>query len=244
MQPTLPPGFVSRLSRTVVTGLVLLFLAQLAVGTGCKKGLPPPEKTPLRIAIDCWAGYYPLVIASEKGFLREAGISVDIKVPQDTKLMSADFAARNYDGICFSLGDAILLTQVKPDIRMMLNTDESSGADVILSRQPITGAASIRGQRLATTLGGFGELLLRRFLDRHGVGIDEVVLVNADAATIPALLARGEVGIAHTWEPYATQARQSGAQDCFSSRDTPGLILDGLFVHADHPAPLRPPAFC
>lgn len=233
MQPTSPPGFVNCLSRAVVTGIVLLSIAQLAVGNGCKKSNPPPAKPPLRIAIDLWAGYYPLVIASENGFLRDAGIAVEIKVPQDTKLMTADFAARNYDGICFSRGDTILLAQVKPDIRMILNSDESAGADVILSRQPITGPASIRGQRIATTLGGFGELLLRRFLDRHGVGIDEVALVNADAADVPALLARGEVGIAHTWEPYATQARQSGARDCFSSRDPPGLILDGLFVHAD-----------
>jgi NitT/TauT family transport system substrate-binding protein len=207
-----------------------LALASLVGLPGCERPTKPTTPPPLRIAIDLWAGYFPLVIADELGLLRAAGVTLDLAVPNDTKGMIADFAARRYDGICVSLADTILLAQTAPDIRMILNTDESSGADVILSRTPIHGPESIRGQRIATNLGGFGELLVRRFLDRHHVATDEVILVNADAAAVPGLLARGEIGIALTWEPYAAEARRNGAIEVFSSRDTPGLILDGLIM--------------
>jgi NitT/TauT family transport system substrate-binding protein len=220
-----------------------LALAAVVGLGGCERPATPAARQPFRIAIDLWAGYYPLVIADERGLLRSAGLTLDLAVPNDTKRMIADFAAGRYDGICVSLADTILLAQSASDIRMILNTDESSGADVILSRTPIAGPEAIRGQRIATNLGGFGELLVRRFLDRHHVTTDEVILVNADAAAVPGLLARGEIGIALTWEPYAAEARRAGAIEVFSSRDTPGLILDGLIMQGsilrDRPAEVR-----
>lgn len=155
---------------------------------------------------------------------------MEISLPQDTHRMLADFAARRYDAVGVSLGDVVTTTRVRPDIRMILCTDESAGADQILGRGPLDGPAQIRGRRIGTALGGFGELLVRRFLARHGVRADEVQMVNVDSAAVPALLERGEIDIGHTWEPYAAQARAAGWRTWFTSADTPGLILDGLMV--------------
>jgi len=222
-----PPAALSlaHLGGGVAVGLALAALTL----SGCRPDpAPAPANPPLRVGIDLWAGYYPLVIAAERGWLREENVAVDVQVPGDTHRMIADFAASQYDLIGVSLADVVLATRVNPDMRMILNSDESAGADLILGAQPLLLPAQLHGKRIGTTLGGFGELFVRQFLEQEGLRPEEVLLVNADAANVPDLLKRGEIDVGHTWEPYAAQARAAGFQVWFSSTQTPGLIVDGL----------------
>ncbi len=194
---------------------------------------PPTSGKPLRVGIDLWAGYYPLVLADELGYLKSEGVALELQAPQDTHRMVADFAAHKHDLICVALGDIVLATRVEPDLRLILCSDESAGADQVLGHGELRDASQIRGKRIGTTAGGFGELLVRRFLDRHGVRTNEVSLVTADAAAVPQLLKKGELDIGHTWEPYAAEARRDGATTWFTSAETPGLILDGMVARGD-----------
>lgn len=197
---------------------------------GCRKA-EPAAVAPLRVAIDLWPGYYPLVIAEEKGYLAAEGVAVDLTIPQDTHRMIAEFAANQLDLICVSMGDIVLTTRVRPDIRMILCSDESAGGDQLLARVELAGGQNLVGARIGTTLGGFGELFVRRFLAREDLRRDDVVMIDADAAEVPGMLERGELDIGHTWEPYAGQARAMGFVPVFTSLDTPGAILDGLITH-------------
>jgi len=209
--------------------LGLLALTWALAGCGPQAAPAPP---PLRIAMDVWAGYYPLVVAEQRGELAAEHVAITLDFPEDTHRMLAEFAAGKYDAVCVSIGDIVLTTRVQPDIRMILCTDESAGGDQIFGREPLRDNAQIRGKRIGTALGGFGELFVRRFLEHRGLRPDDVVLVSVDSAAVPALLAHGEIDIGHTWEPYATQMRAAGWHTWFSSSDTPGLILDGMMAHA------------
>ncbi len=223
-----PPAVLSlaHLGGGMAVGLGLAMALTL---TGCRPDpAPAAANPPLRVGIDLWAGYYPLVLASERGLLREENVAVDVLVPGDTHRMIADFAASQYDLIGVSLADVVLATRVNPDMRMILNSDESAGADLILGPQPLLLPAQLHGKRIGTTLGGFGELFVRHFLELQGIRPEEVLLVNTDAANVPDLLKRGAIDVGHTWEPYAAQARSAGFQVWFTSAETPGLIVDGL----------------
>ena len=225
------------------TAVAAFVLACTLLTPGCRPRDETPPAPPLRVAIDLWAGYYPLIIADEQGYLREEKVRVDVQIPGDTHGMIADFAARKYDLIGVSLADVILTTRVAPDIRMILNSDESAGADMIFGTQPLAGSAQLHGKRIGTTLGGFGELFVRQFLERQGLRPDEVTLVNVDAANVPDLMKRGEIDVGHTWEPYAAAARAAGYRTWFTSANTPGLIVDGLMTRTaiirDRPAELH-----
>ncbi|QSI76525.1 ABC transporter substrate-binding protein [Niveibacterium microcysteis] len=216
---------VSPIRRSALRAALCYATVALA---GCDRQAPVRAAPPLRIAIDLWAGYYPLLLARELGYLKAAGIEVEISLPENTRRLLSDFSAGSYDGVCVSLGDVITLTRTSPDIRMVLASDESAGGDVLLAREPFADAAALRGKRIGTSLGGFGELLVLRYLARFGLSFDDVKLVNADASSVPELLKRGEVDVGHSWEPYVSMARNSGCKAVFSSADTPGLIVDGL----------------
>jgi NitT/TauT family transport system substrate-binding protein len=210
------------------------FLIALAASTPLlvQCGGEPPRaqgaNAPLRIGIDLWAGYYPLVLAEELGYLAEENVSIDVRVPRDTDGMLAEFAAHGYDAVAVSLADVVTLTRTVPDLRLVILSDESAGGDVIFARSPVSRGEDLRGKRIATNLGGFGELFVRDLLLRHGLSAGDVELVNVEAANVPEQLGKGRVDLGHTWEPYASQARAQGMTPVLTSADTPGLIMDGL----------------
>eukprot|EP01031_Cornospumella_fuschlensis_P007690 gene7690-9519_t len=120
MLPVGRPGLFALLAA-LACGLLATFAA-------CRQATtPPPPVRPLRVGLDVWAGYYPLVLADAKGFLAAEKVTVDIQFPQDTQRMIAEFAARQYDLIGVSLADIILTTRVHPQLRLILQSDESVG---------------------------------------------------------------------------------------------------------------------
>jgi len=68
-----------------------------------------------------------------------------------------------------------------------------------------------------------------------------VKVVNVDASQAVDRLLSGEVAAVHTWEPYASRARQLGAKVLYTSRDADGLILDG-FIFSGETLRARPTA--
>lgn len=188
---------------------------------------PDVAAGPLRLAMDLWPGYYPAVLADELGYLADAQVPVQFSFPANTDSMIADFAAGHVDLIAVAMGDLINATHGRGAVQVFLVTDESAGGDAVLARPGL----DLKGRRrllLATNLGGFGELLMREFVQRQGLDPQRVAWINADAADVPRLLAAGDIDIGHTWEPYASEAEAAGAQRLFSSADTPGLIPDVL----------------
>lgn len=179
---------------------------------------------PLRVAMDLWAGYFPALLAESLGLFRRDGLLVELRLPGNTAAMAADLLAGRHDLACLSLGDLVNLTRGSDELQVILQSDESAGGDQLLRRPgaPAAGQALVLG----TQLGGFGELLLRAYLERQGVGAGEVRWVSVDAADVPAALARGDIDVGHTWDPYARAARQAGARVVFTSADVPGLIPD------------------
>ncbi|HEY4104656.1 MAG TPA: ABC transporter substrate-binding protein [Polyangiaceae bacterium] len=211
---------------------VVLALWCLPACTG-KSAPKADEPVRLEVGLDLWSGFYPALLADELGYFRDAGVAVDISLPEDTDQLLVDFAAGSLDGAAIAAGDAINVVEANPDVRIVLFSDLSDGADMVLALPPILRPEDLRGKVVGTNLGGFGELFVRRMLDDHGVPAAEVRVVNVDAAQAVERLLSGELSAVHTWEPYASRARAAGARVLYTSHDAPGLVLDGFVFAGD-----------
>jgi NitT/TauT family transport system substrate-binding protein len=211
----------------------------------CVKPDPVPagRESHLQIGVDLWAGYCPALLAEQLGFFRDEHVAVDISLPEDTDQLLADFAAGSLDGIGVALGDTINVVQAHEGARIVLVSDVSDGADMVLALPPIENVEDLRGKAVGTNLGGFGELLIRHMLDEHGVPPTAVKVLNVDAAQAVDRLKSGELAAVHTWEPYASRARAMGAKPLYTSHDTDGLIMDGFVFSGQtlraHPEAVR-----
>lgn len=184
---------------------------------------------PLRLAIDVWPGFCPAVLADELGWLEPAGVVLSLAYPQDREQGLADFSAGKFDLMGASLGDLAEVNRGHLAAQVVMVTDESAGGDVLLSRKGVIPDPR-RPLRIGTSLGGFGEVFLQEFLAQRHWQDNRWQWVDADAAEVPKLLAKGALDLGHTWEPYASQAVKAGATRLFSSLETPGLVADVLLA--------------
>jgi len=184
---------------------------------------------PVRVGIDLWPGYYPIVLAKKLGYFQQQGLDVQFVLPEATDDMLGQFVKGKLDMVCVAMGDAFSLYKQDPKLRVVMITDESSGGDALLAKADVTNFA---GRTIGTNLNGFGELFVDGFLTRHGLTRDQVTLVHQEAADALTFLRDGKADVVHTWEPYVTEIVSFGiGKPVFDSADTPGLIPDALLVN-------------
>lgn len=210
----------------------LALLTSLFLLWGCARA-PATTQVPLRIGYSAWPGFLAGVIAADKGYFEQEGVQVSLEFSDNTTTQIADFTAGKLDGAFLALGSVVSLTVQNPQAAVVLISDESQGADAVVAKPGIPDVPSLKGKRIGTNTGGFGELFVTQMLEMHGLTREDVTLVRVIAEDVPAALGENTIDAGSSWEPYISQAVAKGAQVIFDSGSTPGLIPDGLVVSAD-----------
>jgi putative hydroxymethylpyrimidine transport system substrate-binding protein len=132
----------------------------------------------------------PLVVALQKGFFAEEGLDVELVEPADPndppKLVAAGQAevAVSYQPMLhIQVGAGLPLTRIGTLVATPLNTL------LVLADGPIETLADLKGRRVGYSVGGFEEALLAAMLEPHGLGLDDIELVNVNFALGQSLLA-------------------------------------------------------
>jgi NitT/TauT family transport system substrate-binding protein len=205
-----------------------LLLAAIILGA-CA---PKVEKLPLKIGWSLFPGWYPMPIAVEQGYFTQRGVEV-IPVFYDVYAETLlELQSGVLDGALITLSDALLLEAQSPgQYKIVMVTDNSTGADAVVAPPEIKSVADLKGKTVGASLGTFGELLIIKMLEANGMAITDVHLVDTAPEGVPAAV-QNEIQAGHTWEPFLTQALSNGAHVLFSSAETPGLIADVLVVRS------------
>jgi len=132
----------------------------------------------------------PLIVALEQGYFAEAGLDVELVAPADPndppKLVAAgmaDLAVSYQPQLYVQVHEGLPLIRVGTLIASPLNSL------VVLADGPVDDIADLKGRKIGYSVGGFEDALLRTMLERHGVSLDEVELVNVNFSLSPALIA-------------------------------------------------------
>lgn len=201
------------------------------------------KRHPLKVQFGTFVGEYPGIIAQEKGFFKAQGLDVEVIYKRYNKLEQANFSAGKYDGISLSLGSFMILSATNPDIQGVMVIDESTGADVVVTQLEIKTVADLKGKKLGANLGGFSEVFVTEMLKSANLTSDDVNLVNLEPSKIPQSLKNHDIQAGHTWQPHLSKAIQSGGDILFTSKQTPGLILDMIVfrknIIRDRPEDIR-----
>ena len=183
---------------------------------------PPPLK------VNCvpFVGNMPVLIAQKKGFFKAQGIDVQLSYVDYLQLQQADFSAGKYDAIGLTLGDFIMLSATNPDMQAVMVVDESTGVDAVVAQSDIKTILDLKGKKLGADLGGFSEVFVSEMLKTSKLTSEDISLVKAEALEVPQRIQKNAIQAGHTWEPYLSEALKLGANILFTSKQTPGLILD------------------
>ena len=135
---------------------------------------------PIKVGIQLWPGYYPLLIAQHKGFFQELGLQVEYVLSEDYKQLSDMFKSKSIDLYCATLGDGFALYDHDQSSKVVMVINESIGGDVLLIKQalPQTGEAI----KIGTYFNSFGELFVRQYMQNNNLTDADVILVQQEAS--------------------------------------------------------------
>lgn len=92
---------------------------------------------PLGILDQPWTGYLTLIIAVDQGFLLQQQLKTAPIFTKDVGVKLTAFIANEYADVALAWGNALISTAINPDLRIILMTDVSTGADTIIVQPQI-----------------------------------------------------------------------------------------------------------
>ncbi len=186
---------------------------------------------PLRIGTTTGLSYNNVYLAQRLGYYDQQ----DIRLINYPTVEDKNRAFRNQqlDGLLLSLGDALLLSDTDPHLKIVLILSSSCGADAVITRNPIKSLYELKKQTVAIEASSRGTLMLTRLLDLAGLTIEDIQVVPLDLNDQINSFRQSSVSTIITYEPILSQLIAEGAQEVFSSHQMLNEIVDVLLVRDD-----------
>ncbi|MGB0747367.1 MAG: ABC transporter substrate-binding protein [Magnetospiraceae bacterium] len=132
----------------------------------------------------------PFIVAQQKGFFTEAGLAVDLIAPANPndppKLVAAkkaDLAITYQPQLHMQAAAGLPLVRIGTIVATPLNSL------VVLGDGPVKSIADLKGAKIGFSVGGFEDALLKAMLEKYGLVLADVELVNVNFSLSPSLIA-------------------------------------------------------
>jgi NitT/TauT family transport system substrate-binding protein len=192
---------------------------------------PKVENKHYVVGIVTWIGYGPLFVAQEKGFFKQEGLDVEIKIMDGAGEREAAFASDRIDFFPSTPDSFVILASNNVTGKLIMPMDESNGADGLVSKKQFVKIADLKGKKVGFQSGITSHFFLLYLLSKQGLTGKDIRQQNLNAADAGSAFVAGKLDAAVTWEPWLSQVRNSPDGRVLStSFDTPGLLTDVLMV--------------
>jgi len=200
----------------------------LAVGLGALPGASHAADKIL-IGMSNWIGYAPLYLAQEKGFFKNKGIDVEVKIVEAIADRRAAMAAGRIQGMCTTVDGHVITAANDIPVKQVLALDESYGGDGILAVDSIKTIQDLKGKNVAGMRGGATLFWTNYVLTQNNMTLADINWLDMKAGDAASAFVAGKVDAAITWEPHLSRAAKEGkGHVLLDSRKTPGIIVDAL----------------
>lgn len=130
----------------------------------------------------------PLYVALEKGFFKERGLEVELIAPSNPNDPPKLVAAGKADiAVSYQHQHQMQVDQGLPLIRIATLIATPLNSLVVLADGPIQKIADLKGKTIGYSVGGFETALLKVMLEREGLKLANVKLVNVNFSLSPSL---------------------------------------------------------
>nr|WP_295834154.1 ABC transporter substrate-binding protein [uncultured Azospirillum sp.] len=161
------------------------------VAASLMTSLPALAQDKLSVMLDWFVNpdHAPLVVAQEKGFFKDAGLDVTLTAPADPndppKLVAAggtDIAVSYQPQLILQVDEGLPLVRIGTLVSTPLNSV------VVLRDGPVKTLKDLKGRKVGYSIAGFEDALLGAMLEKQGLTLKDVELVNVNFSLSPSLL--------------------------------------------------------
>lgn len=194
----------------------------------------PNGRDPLTFATNHWLGYEPLYVAKDIGIVDESQLKI-FTLTSTTEVFRA-LSHGAVDGAALTMDEALILANEGLSLRIVGVADISNGADAVLLSNRHAPDATLEGMRIGYEGNVLGAYMVARMLEKKGLSLLDVALIEAAPHEHAELLAEGSVDAVVTYEPFVTRLKND-THTIFTSKDIPGEIVDVLVVPEQYHKP-------
>jgi NitT/TauT family transport system substrate-binding protein len=188
----------------------------------------------IKLGFSAWPGWFPWQVAEEAGIFDQAGVNVELVWFEGYLDSINALAAGQLDANSQTLNDTLASIAAGSDQQIVLVNDNSTGNDQIIVDGSIRSIQELKGKRIGIEAGVVDHFLLALGLEKAGLSLSDVQVVNLETGAAAAAFAAGQLDAVGAFAPFTTSAlKRPGSRVLFSSKDFPGSIPDHLAVSSD-----------
>ena len=208
---------------------LLIFVAGFAFAISSMLSKEGEKSHPIKIGINEWMGYDPLILADKEKLFERNGVSVEVKRYTSATLEMEAIKRGELDGAGFTLDEAFALIASGFKGKIVLLVDYSMGGDMLIGQEDITDIPMLEGKKIGYEGSVVGEFLLQRALESFRLRSGDITLVEVDATDWLSAFKEKEVDALVCFNPVATELLDKHlGNTLFSSADIPFEIIDVL----------------
>ena len=167
----------------MILRLIILFLLLTANNLAAK------DKMTLLLDWFINPDHGPIIIAKEKGYFSDQNLEIEIIAPADPSAPPKLVAAGQADlAVSYQPQLHLQLTQGLPLIRVGTLVAPPLNCLLVLENGPIKSPQSLSGKKIGFSVAGVEEILLSAILEKYGVKLEDVELVNVNFSLSPSLM--------------------------------------------------------
>lgn len=185
---------------------------------------------PLRLGTSVWPGYEPLFLARQLKQLDSSKVRL-IEYRSASQVINA-MKMGVVDAATLTLDEALTLNAEGVPVTIVLVTDISTGADVILSQPDITQASQLKGKKVGAEGTAVGAFILSRFLQQNNLSRQDILFIPLQIHQHEKAFKDGLIEAVATFEPVRSKLISEGAVILFSSNEMPGEIVDVIAIRS------------
>ena len=224
----------------VVVGACCLVVAAVVSSMRTRPPLPP-----IRFAYQDRIGSAICIVAVEKGFFKDAGLTVKATRFDNDPACAAALQSGAAD--IATLGDAaaVIVTSEGAEAKIIASHAAGEHRHRVIGPEnsPIKKPADLKGKRIAVKTGTSCHGGLLRLIAATQLKPEDLRIVDMSPADMPAALAKGSVDVFVASEPTPSVAEAQGARELATlgglGTDYPMLILVRADLIERHPAAVR-----
>jgi len=219
-----------KLRRRLLALFTLAIFTPLLLSSSCKG---PSTKT-YRVGLGPWVGFGPLYLAQEKGFFKDAGVTIELNVLTGLAERNSALKSGQVDALAAPVDYFVLSAGNHLETTVVMAIDESVGGDGIVADKSIQKFEDLKGKTVAFQRGLPSEFFLRALLREHGMRLEDLNGIDMETAQAGAAFIAKRIDAAGVWEPWLTKAQeQGGGHVLASTKDYPNLIVDCIAFNRD-----------
>ena len=175
--------------------ILIRLIAAMALAT---IALPAAAQEKVRLLLDWFVNpdHAALVIAKQRGLFTKHGLDVELIAPADPNAPPKLVAAGQAEyAVSYQPTLQMLVAEGLPLVRVGVLVAQPLNSLVALEDGPVKTIADFKGRKIGYSISGFEEALLGAILEKAGLTLKDVTLVNVNFALTTALMSRQVDGV-------------------------------------------------